>query len=194
MKKITIDTNCIIDLEEERESEKYVRSLIKMHGERKISLRVVSIGASERKIEGSYVANFREFKDKLEKVGLDKVEILRPIGYYGISFWGQGLWANEKMIELEEKIHKILFPGYEFKCKEYFESLDAEYSHDSPLYHKWRNAKCDVLSLWAHIHFHGDVFVTSDKNFHKQSKKSDLINLGAGAILTPEETIFFLNN
>ena len=39
-KNVTIDTNCIIDLEEERVNAKYVRTLIKMHKERKISLSV----------------------------------------------------------------------------------------------------------------------------------------------------------
>jgi hypothetical protein len=54
---------------------------------------------------------------------------------------------------------------------------------------KWRNAKCDVLALWSHIRFNGDVFVTSDKNFWKQKKKEQLIALGASNILTPQEVV-----
>jgi len=54
---------------------------------------------------------------------------------------------------------------------------------------KWRNAKCDVLALWRHIHFNGDIFITSDKNFHQQRKKAQLVALGAWNILTPQTAI-----
>ena len=50
---------------------------------------------------------------------------------------------------------------------------------------KWRNRICDTLALWTHLHFGGGIFVTSDKNFHKPSKRSALSDLGAELILTP---------
>jgi hypothetical protein len=31
-------------------------------------------------------------------------------------------------------------------------------------------AKCDVLMMWSHIHFHGDLFVASDKRFHNSEQ------------------------
>ncbi len=57
---------------------------------------------------------------------------------------------------------------------------------------EWRRDKCDVLSLWCHIWYQGDVFVTADKNFHKATKKPALIKLGAKSILRPCETVEFL--
>lgn len=56
---------------------------------------------------------------------------------------------------------------------------------DGQLSHKWLNAKCDVLALWSHIYYGGDIFVTSDENFHKEKKLPHLLHLGAGAILRP---------
>jgi hypothetical protein len=41
--------------------------------------------------------------------------------------------------------------------------------------------------IWAHIHHGGDVFVTSDRHFHAQTKKRRLLEIGAGEILTPAE-------
>jgi hypothetical protein len=47
----------------------------------------------------------------------------------------------------------------------------------------WRNKKCDVLSMWCHIYYGGDIFVTSDKNFFK--KLPPLLEIGVGDILRP---------
>ena len=52
----------------------------------------------------------------------------------------------------------------------------------------WRNAVCDVKSMWSHIWYKGDIFVTSDGNFLR-SKKDPLIGLGAKAILRAEEAV-----
>ena len=88
----------------------------------------------------------------------------------------------------ERKIHKILFPTIDFDNRDYRTRVLNDPTSDTgdP---KWRNAKCDVLVLWSHIRFNGDMFVTSDKNFYKQSKKEQLIALGAGNILRPHEAV-----
>ncbi len=192
MKKVTIDTNCIIDLEEDRESAECVRSLIKINDEGKIKLRVVAISASERMPNGTYASTFGEFKDKLERVGLSDVEILKPIHYWGIVFWGQSVWADDEMVRFEKRIHKILFREIEFKYEDYCTTLRLVSNQDSQAYHRWRNAKCDVQCLWAHIFNKGDIFVTNDRNFHKHTKKDALITLGAGEILTPKETVLYI--
>lgn len=41
----------------------------------------------------------------------------------------------------------------------------------------------------SHIRFNGDIFVTSDRNFRKIQKKGQLIALGAGEILTPQQAV-----
>ena len=58
-----------------------------------------------------------------------------------------------------------------------------------PLNKKWLNSKCDVLSLLCHIYYNGDIFVTRDNNFCKTTKLKELITLGLGYILTPQQTI-----
>jgi hypothetical protein len=58
--------------------------------------------------------------------------------------------------------------------------------------HQWRNAKCDVLSIWSHIHYRRHVFVTSDGNFHKETKKPRLLALGAGRIEQPADAALLL--
>jgi hypothetical protein len=60
-------------------------------------------------------------------------------------------------------------------------------SHDSPRIATWLNRICDVQSMWCHLHYQNDIFVTSDGNFHKATKQPRLLALGAGRIVRPEE-------
>ena len=50
---VTLDTNCIIALEENRPTAPFLRHLISLHDAKTISLRVVAISASERKPDGT---------------------------------------------------------------------------------------------------------------------------------------------
>lgn len=174
MINVTLDTNTIIDLEEKRPAAPYIRALIDMHEDQVINLRVVAISASERKPDGKYASNFDEFKQKIAAVGLEHAEVLKPIAYWDITFWDRCLWAGDQMMDLERKIHEILFPQIEF---------------DGETDQRWRNAKCDVLALWSHIWHGSGIFVTSDTDFHQETKKPALLALGAGDILKPRDAV-----
>jgi hypothetical protein len=50
------------------------------------------------------------------------------------------------------------------------------------------NKKCDVLGLWSHIWYDGDIFVTRDKKDIRR-KAEELIMLGAKSVLTPPEAL-----
>jgi len=76
MLNVTLDNNCIVDLEQNRPKVPYIKRLIQMHREGKINLRVVAISASERKPDDTYVSHFNEFKERITAVGLGDVEIL----------------------------------------------------------------------------------------------------------------------
>lgn len=112
--KLTLDTNCIIDLEESRPAASSLQALLSLHDNQQIDLRVVAISASERKPDGTYATNFAEFRQKIALVGLGNVEILAPICYSGMAFVDWCLLADEQMVELERKIHEILFPNIDF--------------------------------------------------------------------------------
>lgn len=186
---VTLDTNCIIDLEKNTPTAIFLRQLISFHDAQAINLRVVAISASERKSDGTYPLSFNEFKQKIEAAGLGHVEILPTLAYPGMAYPDWCYPTGGEPGSLERKIHEILFPTIDFDNLDYRARVLIDPASDTgdP---KWRNAKCDVLVLWSHIHFNGEVFVTSDKNFRKQSKKGRLIAIGAGNILTPQDAVF----
>jgi len=150
MLKVTLDTNCIVDLEQINAEASYLKRLIEMHSDQKISLRAVAISASERRPDHSYVSNFNEFKRRLDAIGLGNVEILPTILYLGIGFFGYSLFGGGELDELESKIQRILFPAIELEFREFCEKrgLDLE---DRKAWQKWVNKKCDVLAMWSHL-------------------------------------------
>jgi hypothetical protein len=188
---VTLDTNCIIDLEESRAPAAALLSLIGMHEQGVIRLRVAGISASERQPGGHYAPNFGLFRQKLVNVGLGGVEILKPIGYWDVTYYEWCLWTNDKLVELERQIHSILFPNIEFAYTDYCTARGV--MDTSQVDRKWRNAKCDVLAMWCHIYNGGRIFVTSDPNFLKPNKKAALQTLGAGEIGTPDESLQIVN-
>ena len=89
------------------------------------------------------------------------------------------------MAARERQIHELLFPDIELDYRDYCERRGIDRT-GHPIDRKWRNAKCDVQLLWSHIHYDGDVLVTNDDNFFKESKAARLADLGASTITRPE--------
>ena len=109
------------------------------------------------------------------------------MGIWDVTFWDYSLWADQPMEELARQIHDVLFPLIDFAYAIYLSKNPGMDSNEA--YYKWRNAKSDVFTLWSHIYYGGDVFVTTDKNFHKATKNPRLIALGAKEILTTQDAV-----
>lgn len=176
----TLDTNCIIALEKNYPEALALRRLLEKHDQGTAKVRIVGIAASERQKSGIALENFEQFRSRVSAVGLDRVEILRPPCYAGIAFADWSIAIEGDLLDLEEKIHRVLFANLPFEA-----SL-AIRSDDPDSWGRWLNAKCDVLTAWCHIYYGGDILVTSDNNFHK-SKKGPLLALGAKEIVLPSE-------
>lgn len=179
MLHLTLDTNAIIALEEERPAATAIRELANAHAQGRIDVALVAISASERQRAGE-IENFDTFRERLARLKLDHLSLLRPLAYWDLTFWDWCLWSDETMTELETKIHNVLFPDKAFVYPEGTSQLPHVQRPNE--YWKWRNRKCDVLALWSHIYARRDVFLTSDSNFRKVTKLPALIALGAGRI------------
>jgi hypothetical protein len=185
MHKFSLDTNCVIAVEECREEASAIRRLSDAHAAGNADVAVIAMSASENQKPGHTVKNFSEFKERLTALGLDHLNIVLPMGYWGISFWDYALWTDEAMVNLEREIHSILCPTVQFFWADYCRDHNIIPPPESS-FGKWRNWKCDVQAMWSHIHHKRDVFVTSDSNFHKNTVRAGLVALGANAIEYPK--------
>ena len=185
MLTFTLDTNCIIAVEEGRSEASSILQLALAHRSGLASVGVVAISASERQRDGRNLENFAEFKQRLLRVGLGDLVLLEPMMYWGVTYWGFGLLSDDKMVALERKIHQVLFPNIQFLWVDHCKTFGLNPETAKPD-RKWRNAKCDVQAFWGHAFRKRDVFVTSDREFHTNMKKQRLVSLSGGRIETPE--------
>jgi hypothetical protein len=183
--KLTMDTNCLIDVEEARPSAPHIRSLWRDHDDGKIQVRLVGISASERQPGRTFAPTFDVFSSKVDRLGVGHLEILKPLRIWDVTYWDWCIWAPEGSEDLLRDIHEVLFPKLPHDYTGYSASTGRN-PEDEPSDGKLRNPMCDVVALWTHIYYGGDVFVTSDQNFHRATKKPRLKALGAGDIMKPD--------
>jgi hypothetical protein len=158
------------------------------HTAGKAKVAVVALSAAEKRQVGSYFDDFDAFRDHLAAVDLARLEILKPMAYFDISFPGWCIEADERIAAVEKQIHDILFPQSEFDWPDYADAHGLDPDSLSP-HGDWRRYKCAVLEMCAHISSKREVFVTADDEFHKPAKKAALLTLGAGRIERPAEAL-----
>ena len=185
MYTFTLDTNCIFALEESQRIDRLpVLQIVEAHLQKRASVGLVAISASERQRGGKPLENFRQFKDRIAELGLGSLEILIPMMYWDVTFWDFSVWADETMEDLERQIHEVLFPAVGFTWAEHCEQTGIR-TREISISSKRLNAKCDVQVFWSHVFHKRDVFVTSDLNFHAVTKKERLESLGNCRIEMP---------
>ena len=171
--RLTLDTNCLIDLENGTGQARAIRELITLHRAGKIQVFVSAISASENVIgQGSQPENLDQFEARLKSLAIDDLPSVLPTGRNGMSFWGAAVYGDEKD-DIGEKIKSIVHS-----------TVDT-----LTLTSKARKVVCDVDGLAAHIRSGHDIFVTSDEHFRKHSRREALLALGPKDILTPEEAL-----
>ena len=184
MTSFTLDTNCLIDLEEGRAGAESVTELVEAHRTGIADVAVATVTASERQKDGGFLENYGAFLDRLSYLGLSDLTQIQPIAHWGVSFYGHGYLADQGMVDLEAAIHAVLSPKVPISYSKYCQTreLDAE---ARPMDWKWRNRLCDTQVVWSHIHHRREVLVTNDENFLKATKIGRLVELGANTICRP---------
>ena len=173
--KITLDHNCILDLENRTEVGLLVEAIVLNKSNQCF---VVNIGASEMRKKGVRPDNYQRFEELLLAARIDHLPRLNPIAIWDLTFWDTCVWADDGMIRLSQDIELALFGDVEQMdiAKEGLDSLTGR---------KWVNRQCDIHTMWCHIQNGNEVFLTTDANFTKKTKLQRLIVLGAGRICHP---------
>lgn len=172
--KITLDHNCLIDLAQATLTGMRIQALISSTGHQPY---VVNIGASEMREKGIQPDRYDLFEELLVSAGIADAPRLDPAMIWDVTFWDRCVWIGPEDERLLGEIEAILFGDSP--------SVSPSAGLDSPEGKKWLNRVCDVQSMWCHIRSGNDLFLTSDRNFLKQTKLPRLLSLGAGAIQSP---------
>jgi hypothetical protein len=175
--KLTLDHNCIINLERRTEIGGLLQSIVK---DPENECFVVNIGASEMRERGVRPDKYDRFEELLAAAGIGYLSRIDPMLIFDVTFWERCVWGSEDTIRLAKDIESVLFGNAEPIA------IEKEVV-DSLAWRKWLNRTCDILSLWSHIQNGNDVFLTTDGNFTKKTKLPTLIALGARRICHPRD-------
>ncbi|WKE70580.1 hypothetical protein [Streptomyces sp. WP-1] len=186
MLSFTLDTNCLIAVEEKRPEAAAVRELVAQQRASRAAVRLVATMAAENQRDGTVLDNFSHFQRRISKLGLGGLEILAPVAVCDLTYFDWCVLAHDEAEAEAIRLHKVLFPTSPFG---YLDAVPGNLGEETRQLaeRKWRNQQLDVLVLHTHIMAKADVFVTSDRNFLKQSKRQRLAELGARMILTPAD-------
>lgn len=175
--KLTLDHNVIIDLANDSANITRLRDML---ADEQHQAYVVEIGASEMRQRGIRPDRFDLFEELLDEAGIRAMPRLMPMMIWDVTFWDHGLWSDVFMANRANEIEAVLFGDST--------RIDiAGEPENSPKYAAWLNRICDVQTMWCHLHYGNDIFVTSDRNFHKVTKLPRLVAMGAGRISKPEK-------
>lgn len=175
--KVTLDHNCIINLERRTDIGARIKTVL---DDPSNECFIVNVGASEMRERGVRPDRYDLFEDLLEIAGIGHLPRLNPMAIYNVTFYDSCVFCDDDTIKLAEDIESALFGSSEPIV------IDNE-TIDSPIWRKWLNRTCDVLSLWCHIQNGNDLFLTTDGNFTKETKLPKLIALGAKRICHPRD-------
>ncbi len=174
MKTFTLDTNCLIDVDEKRPSRNSVLRLLNAARQGIASVCLVASSASERQRSGEFLTGIHAFHQRVDSLGFGGIELLRPLMRWDIGFWDNGLWASDESIAREEAIFSTLFPSSPYHWADYAEMKGWRPEDQSgSIYNRWRNQILDAQAYWAHQFAERDVFVTSDRCFRKLNGHAD---------------------
>lgn len=114
LRTFTLDTNCLIDVEEGRPAASAILALAAAHATGSADVAVIAMSASERPKPGRDIKDFSEFETCRAVLGLAHLDTILPMAYFGISFLDHCLLRDEAMTSLEHQVHLILFPNVRF--------------------------------------------------------------------------------
>lgn len=190
MPSFTLDTNCLIDGEENRAVRGDVLALIEAARCGDADIAMLASSACEHQPGGAHLNRFADFQKRLIAIGLGDIALLRPIARHGFSFHGFAIMSDEAAVQRERLIFKTLFPTTPVRWLDYAAThgLDKKDLHSAGAW-KWRNRLGAAQAFWSHENAERDVFVTTDENLARLPNKAEFAD---AVIMTPAQAVWTL--
>ena len=187
MLRFTLDTNCLIDVEDGRPAAIHVKRILRAAHDGTVDVAMVASSASERQKDNSFLTSFDHFEHRRKELGFDHLPIIHPLLRWDIGFWDQGLYASATAEARENLIYRTLFPNSPIEWPDYAARRAVRIENvDSRAYRRWRNQILDAQAYWAHDFNDRDVFVTSDMRFQRLQQA---LHFPRARILEPYEAV-----
>lgn len=190
--KLTLDWNCVIEVEEGRNQAGRVIDLVNRHRLGQFEVALLAASASENARSKRFPGNANLFKDRVSAMGWDDLPLVPMPCVYDLSYWDLCYFPDDgdKFNRDMDALWDVIAPKVPRSPAEHLPTGVSltDGAIQSEQLSKWRNAWCDVISAYSHIHDDRDVFVTNNtRDFQVNSEA--LSRLGMKHIFTPAETL-----
>lgn len=188
MLKLTLDWNCVIEVEEARPQCSDVLDLVALHRGGELEVSLLAASASENTKSRRFPGNAGLFRDRITALGWDDLPLVPMPAVFGLSYFDFCYWVGDgdAFDHDMDALWRIIAPRVQRKPADHLGdgvNLDDETVQSEGL-SKWRNTWCDVISAYSHIHEGRDVFVTNNtKDFQRNADA--LAELGMKQICRP---------
>jgi len=190
--KLTLDWNCVIEVEEDRPQAEYVTELIRLHRLGQFEVALLAASASENTKSKRFPGNANIFKERISSLGWQDLPLVPMPAVSGLSYWAFCYFVGdaEKFERDWDAIWHVIAPSVSRKPADHVPAGTrmAGDAIQSKELSKWRNTWGDVISAYSHINEGRDVFVTNNtKDFQKNA--GELARLGMRHISTPSNAL-----
>lgn len=195
--KLTFDWNCVIEVENDQPQANAVSDLVAAHRKGELKVAVLAASASENTKSKEMPQTATHFQDRLDNLGWSDLPLVPVPCVIGLIFIGSSFPIDDgpKFERKIDELWQIIAPSIPREPKDNFPdamSIDDNWLQSKAL-SKWRNAWCDVISAYSHIHAKRDIFVTNNlKDFQKHSRK--LASLGMKHISSADNTVSLITS
>lgn len=194
--KLTLDWNCVIEVEEQRSQAFAVMDLIDRHRKGQFEVALLAASASENNRFRRLPESAAIFNERVEALGWEDLPLILVPGIFGLSYFDRSFFVDdgEKFKDDMAKLWLAIAPNVKSDpCCHLPTGVNlTDEAIQSKDLAKWRNAWCDVISAYSHIHAKRDVFVTRNtSDFQKNSEA--LGKLGMEYIFEPADVLEGLN-
>jgi hypothetical protein len=190
--KLTLDWNCVIEVEENRPQATSVRDLISRHRKGQFEVALLAASASENSKSKLFPGNATLFVERVSALGWSDLPLVRMPGIFGLSYFDFCFYVGdaEKFESDMDALWQVIAPNVPRRPADHLPEgiqLSDEAIQSGHLW-KWRNTWCDVVSAYSHIYAGRDIFVTNNtRDFQNNADK--LFALGMRCITSPIEAL-----
>lgn len=189
--RISLDWNCVIEVEENQSQASHVLDLVGAHRDGEFEVALFAASASENTKSKQFPGNASIFKKRVAQLGWSDLPLVPMPSISGLSYIGLCFIVGdgEAFERDRDAPWEIIAPNIHRKAADHIAAGKTfdDRAIQSPELSKWRNTWCDVISAYSHIHVGRDIFVTSNtRDFQKN--ESALKALGMKHNCTPANT------
>lgn len=187
--KLTLDWNCVIAVEEKHPQATCVLELVDWHRKGEFEVALLAASASENNRSKRFPGSAKSFTERVERLGWRELPLVPMPAVTSLTYidYSYQVADGEKFKNDLQALWEVIAPRINQRPKDHLPTGTklTDDAIQSDQLSKWRNAWCDVISAYSHIHEGRDIFVTNNiKDFQHNAKR--LLQLGMRCIATPK--------